>query len=576
MLKQILIHNFVFIEKAVIDLEAGLNIITGETGAGKSIFLGALNATLGEKLSTDYIHPQKNSLQVITTFAIDKHRKVKNILTDTLNIVLTDNLLHLKREITKEGKSRCFINDKLTNVQTLKKIASMLIDMHGQNENQHLFNAKYHLNFYDRFLNLEGLHVEFSQQYRRYIDLQNQIKALQAKQIQIQKEREFLLFTVKELKDGLISEEEYNALSDKLKRLENQGAVENILASGEILIEQTLTQIYAYQSDVNKSTSASASDPIKILGEKINALLDAMENVKSHLQEHYSSSSGHGEALSIDDLNQKLASAERLRKKYGKSLSQLDDSLKQTQDKLQFLEDAHLELHEITQQKNSLEKKVIALATELHHKRKDGRSFFEKKIGEEIQLLGMKGGAISIELSSYEEERSLEMEDATSQDKHKATATLSANGFDKAEFLYLPAPNATYKHLKNIASGGEISRIMLSLKSLLHEKYDIPVLVFDEIDVGIGGATALNVGDKLAKLSCSKQVVVITHLPQIAKYANKHFRIIKKLEDQQTTTYIQTLNQHQRVIEIARMLTGNERTPENLDMAKKFLADKIS
>ncbi len=555
MLNQIAIYNFIFIEEEVIQLSKGLNVISGETGAGKSIFLGALNTTLGERISIDFIQPGKNFLKVISTFDLKPLSNIKQKVEKLLKIKIKNHQLSLRREMNREGKSKCFINDHLTNIKTLKQIAYNLIDIHAQHQNQRLFNINAHIELYDKFLNLDNLNKIFQKNYQDYKLINYQIEAIQKKEKKIQEEKELLLFNIKELEGNLISEEEYNSFKDQLKKLEQKENFDQILQENYFVLKnEILPKLYKQKNSIEALNTSN--EKLKNLKTQYLQAIDLLEEIENQEEKKFSHTLDN-QSLSIDQLNNKLAKAESLRRKYALSLLELQKKLEESKKKLLFLEDSHIEKEKFEKEKIKLENEVFSLAQELHKRRKNGKDTFEKKIQEEISFLGMTTSKLAIDLNSHE--------------ANEPKPILNENGIDYIEFLYQAAPEAPFRRLKEIASGGEISRIMLSLKSLLNEKEDIPVMIFDEIDAGIGGATALHIGNKLSNISHYRQVLVITHLAQIAKFANTHFKISKKTENNKTNTNINILDENQKIIEIARMLTGKEFDEKSKQMAQDFL-----
>ena len=556
MIHQIAISNFLFIEKAVIHFTEGLNVISGETGAGKSIFLGALNITLGEKVSADLIQIGKSSLKVVTTFDLKKLPHIKKMVLETTDLGIEDDLLFVKREINTEGRSKCFVNDQLTNIQTLKKIASTLIDVHSQHQNQRLFNARSHLEFYDQFLNLNDDLLKYREKYHRYTNVKKEIETAEATKQKLREKKEYLEFIVGEFKENLLSEEQYNMFKKQLDSLEQQEKTTLFFEKNKQVLNKSLPEISA-QKDALLDLKTT-NDFYKLMEEKYLIAMDALEEVKQ-INMDFEAQLEEMKTISIDEVNKKLAKAESLKRKYGKSLAELDEQLKHSQEQLALLVDSDSHLNKLFRQKSEIEAEVLLLADDLHKQRLTGKDVFEQKIKNEIGLLNMSGATIEMNFLNPKKEDCLQL--------------LHSNGYDEGELIYRPSPDSSFKKLVEVASGGEISRITLCIKSLLNEKEQVPTMIFDEIDTGIGGATALRVGKKLSDLGQFRQIMVITHLAQIAKYANQHFKIEKNIENNKTITTIETLNESEKMKELARMLTGKPLEENNSEMLKKFLSE---
>lgn len=556
MLLQISIQNFVLIDKAILNFEDGLTVISGETGAGKSILLGALGITLGQKVSGDLIQPGKDFLRVSTTFDLSERPKVVQFL-EANGIKTDDGLLVIRREVKRDGKSRCFVNDEVQKISTLKTVVSALIDIHSQHDNQYLFQETKHQLFFDRFSQLQDKVKAYQEQFSALGKAYQQKKEIVDSKEKAESEKEFLKFTIKEIGD-IPSDEKYRKLKDQLQQTVQEREKQNFLYGLDEGLNQT-------QQSVEAMLQKSKATKLPGLGSLEGKLLDVKEllsDVQRDLgKEMHSSATGDEQ---IDDIQEKLSRSERLMKKYGLDLNSLNQRRLESEDKLRFLEQAGFELEKIDKAITELERICADEAVALHMERKKSLPHFESQIQAELKSLNMENARLTAAFEVLEDAQ----EGVLIKEKK---ARLNHYGLDKIEFAYEPQPKAGFKSLKQIASGGEISRIMLALKKVLLEQLPINTLIFDEIDTGIGGETALKLGQKLKEIAEKRQLIVITHLPQIAKYASHHFQVKKQGDKEGLKTDIINLSEDERVAEIARMLSGDNQTTESLQFARDFL-----
>ena len=562
MLLQISIQNFILIEKANLNFGPGLNVVTGETGAGKSIFLAALGATFGEKISLDQILPGKETFKITTTFAIGDYLEVKTLL-DEMGLDYDDDLLTLRREITRDGKSKCYVNDMVSRVGHLKQLAQLLIDIHGQHQNQYLFNVRHHGKTFDYFCQNEELLESYREVYEHWYEKKKELTHLIQKEKELIKERDFLTYTIEELEKGIIKEEEYQELKSRLHRLEHSEKLSVCLNS----LDTTLSSTLIPQLDKGLLELESLRDLQEHTSPIKTRLLEAklsLEEARSALYP-YLDNTADVSPLTIDEVNETLAKVERLKKKYRKTIAELTDLLGESKEKLEFLENVDYERHQLQQELAQSQKQVLHLAARLHQSRVARREGFVTTMHRELSYLGMGESKVNVSIVPQESEDGLAF--------GGKNISLNEEGFDQIEFLYAPTVKAEYKKLKDIASGGEISRFMLALKSILSVRAARQTMVFDEIDTGIGGHTAIHVGKKIKSLSQARQLLVITHLPQIAKHSTRHFRVEKINLGEDSTTLIKELSATQKVEEISRMLSGEQTNPEHLKFAQRFIQE---
>lgn len=557
MLVQIAIQNFLFIEDAKLDFAPGFNVVTGETGAGKSLFLGALTVTLGEKFGPDRIMPGKTLARVTSVFDVTKRPEITERLA-ALGIAPEEGHITLRREVDLDGKSRSFINDQVFRLGALKELGELLLDLHGQHDNQFLFNSRSHAGLFDRFAGTAEAAETYRTAFRELGRLVESRKELEQKVLDLQKEKDFLQYTLKELDGHVIEEAEYEKLKEAVRQEAQTEKSTRLLQRADEHLGNSrneLGEALAVFHDLARVDPAWDA--------QVTALKEAQAALDSTADRVADGLSGTGKRVDVDALQARLSRTENLKKKYGLDTAGLLAKLEETRKKLNFLEDVGIEKEDLMKALKAKAAETIALGRDLRQRREEARPKFEQILKDELEFLGMKGARLSCRFTPNTKGIPLT---ATGE-----SLCLDTDGLDSGEFAYAPVRETSFRNLKDIASGGEISRIMLAFKKVLGADVPAHTLVFDEIDVGIGGQTALNVGRKMAEIAGGRQILVITHLPQIARFAERHFRVLRRIEDAgRTHTHIDLLEGDERVAEIARMLSGAT-GPGELEFARKFL-----
>lgn len=552
MLKKITVENFIFIKHVDLEFSSGFNVITGETGAGKSILLAALNATLGENISENLIQKDKDFFRVTSIFDVSESPQAAQILQQN-NFTLINGIVTLRREISRDGKSKCYINDEYSNKSLLKSIATLLLDIHSQHDNHSLLNPKSHLSIYDYFIGIKKQVSEYRQKYQQYLSLEQEKKEIEKRRSEYLEQKEFIKYSVEELEKSLMTSEEYNTLKEKGKLAEN--SIENIENLNSIYkhLDQSISMLEQVNENINKPTmqqkpliefeknSITFIDEMK---EKKEIVLDLMDKNEFSSQE-------------IDNINSRLAKIEGLMRKHHLNIEQLQEKYQENKKKLSFLEDATFETEELEKKIAVLKKELLALSEEIFSIRQKEKQPFEKKIKEKLSFLGMQTADFSFQFNE------------SSDDEVYPYAR------GEGQFIYRSSNESLFLPLEKVASGGEISRIMLAIKSLLSDQFPIPTIIFDEIDIGIGGNTAFSLGKEILSMSYKKQIIVITHLAQIAKFSDNHFLVIKEYKNERTDIQIKKLTEREeKISEIARMLGIKIDEKENYQSVVKFMSNE--
>lgn len=565
MLKYLDIRNFVLIDKVKINFENGFNVLTGETGAGKSIIISALELITGEKGSTRMVGLNGDRLTVIGTFFLQSSLNiVKNKLKEW-NIEITGNELNIKREITKDGKSRSFINNIGVRVAELKELGDLIVDIHGQHEHQSLFNVANHINFYDAYLNIEDKLQVYREHYNKLTKLIKQYNEISQNKNTILKEKSFLEYAIEEIEKANLKYNEDEEIKNDIAMMSN---AENIASALSIINKDIFgSESGAYLKltrSINTLQSISQyDDRLSDLASQIEAISLNLEDIKTVFTEIRAKAKFDPEELQA--LNERLFFINTLKKKYGNNIKEIINYAKEAKEKLDSLNFSEEDILKLKEEIENIRTKTSILAKEISDIRKSKKDVFINAIEKEMCDLGMTSTKFDVEITYDEDDE----DGILNIDGTNLKA--NSNGIDNIEFIIAPNKQAMFQPLRKIASGGEISRIMLSLKSVLSSGDYCETCVFDEIDVGVGGRIAEVIGEKISALSKQKQILSITHLAQIAIYANNHFKVIKNEKDDVVTSTIEELNDSNKVNEIARMITGKEITDASIKHAEELL-----
>lgn len=559
MLRVLYIKNFSIIDDANIEFAEGFNVLTGETGAGKSIIIDALCLALGERATAEAIRSGEKEAVVAAFFDISPtllNPATHQFLTD-YGINIDDGLI-LKRIVSAQGKSRAFVNGSMVNVQTLSDISKSIIDVHGQYEHQSLLSSDNQLDLLDAFGGLLYERQEVKNVYESVSALRQQIEELIRQEKERAQRLDLLKYQVNEIETAQLNPGEEEELSGEVKFLSSAGrlaelaneAYDSLYSSDSACIAE-LSRILNSLRDI-AAIDPRADDAVKSVKDALPLLEEAgyfLRDYKEKLD---------NDPQRLEQIQERLELIKGLKRKYGGSIQEILDYKDKAVIELEALQHSEEKLETLKKELDELKKGLTEKAGALSKKRKTSAKKIEAEVISHLSELSMPDTRFSINITQ-------EKGDDTS-DGLKATQ----KGIDGVEFLISPNVGEDLKPLAKIASGGELSRIMLALKSIIAKGDNIPVLIFDEIDAGVGGKTAENVGRKLKNLSASHQVICITHLPQIASYADRHLKIEKKVKKDRTVVEIAAVEKDERTEEVARML-GGEISEVSLKHAKEML-----
>jgi DNA repair protein RecN (Recombination protein N) len=592
MLRTLRIQSYALIDDLTIDFAPDLNVLTGETGAGKSIILGALSLVLGEKADADVIRTGKESAVIEAVFA---PRAGPRALAGILSELALDEppgqeglgeLAHphliIRRKITRTGKGNCVVNDGAVSNLTLRRLGDMLVDLHGQHEHQSLLNRDLHGQVLDDFAGLTSERQQLAVRFRAYRTAEAELKSRCTEARARRERRDLTEFQFKELQAARLVpgeietlHKEKELLDSAEKRLTLAREVTEILAEGEGSVQEQLSSV------------VRRLETLVQLDGRLGAGLGDLKQASSVLDDLWRSILDYRERIEVapgrlDEINERLYALEKLIRKYcgvgrghdsascplpGLERSTIEGLTRERDrlgQELAAQESDESRIHELEAELETLAAELTKAARQLSAARRKGKGQLERSVYREFGGLGLARARISVALSRQEDPDGIYTEEGKRY-------RLDENGADDVEFMFSANPGEELKSLRKVASGGELSRIMLTLKGALSAQDQVPVMVFDEIDVGIGGRIAEAVGRKLADIAQKRQVICITHLAQIARFADTHFLVTKSTQAGRTVTRIAQLSQAERVDEIARMLTGTEVTKTALAHARELL-----
>jgi len=561
MLVHLIITDFAIIKHLDLSLKEGLNILSGETGAGKSIIINAINLMLGGRSSTDLIRTGCNEAVVEGLFSLPDNQGLRDGLEEAG--IPFDGELLIKRTLSREGRSRVFINGSLATLQTLSRLAPQLISISGQYAHQLLLRPENHLYLLDSFSGLGDLRRELGELFGRHQSLKGEVASLEA-EIRTQQEREELArFQIQEIEAAGLSLGEDDRLEGERRRLQHAEELLEIAANGHQVLYENEDSVLSSVALCLKALERGSRIAPELAAAKA-ALADAaaqIEDVSLTLREFQRSIQVDPQRL--NQVIERLELLHRLKRKYGATIEEI----------LRFRETldatmSHLvsTTHRIAQLKAEMERLEIELvqrAEALSQKRGKGAEEFRLAVEVELRQLHMKSTRFRVRF----EDRQIKGDCAD----RPSVADIGPDGFDRIEFMMSPNPGEELRALSKIASGGELSRIMLAIRTILSRTTSVETVIFDEVDAGISGATAEVVGEKIASLAAYHQIVCITHLPQIACQGTTHFVVQKEVINGRTEATIAALEPEARVHEIARLLGGRTITPRAVAHAREML-----
>ncbi|MPW25167.1 DNA repair protein RecN [Alkalibaculum sp. M08DMB] len=553
MLLELNVKNYALIENLNIQFAKGFNVITGETGVGKSIIIDALTMCLGNRASKDIVRKDKEKMIAQALFFIENPSKEVKVFFDRLGIDDVNNII-LTREVTSSGKSIARINGIVVNVNDLRQLGTLLVDIHSQREHQSLLDRSKHISIIDNYIgvSLEKPLEELKLILAKYRELINRRDKIIKEEMQMEREKDLLQFQSKELSEITLVQGEDEELESQYKILNNS---EMIFTNSNIAYELLYLNEKSVYNELSKSIDyiekikkidEKVTDYLNILNEALLLIEDGAHSIRDYKDEiNYNQDE-------LEDLNRKIVKIDNLKKKYGPEIKDILDYKEYVEQRLEIIVNKNEVLSELDKKIDIQKDNYLKIANTISNIRKKNAQIFEKKITKELKDLAMEKAVFKVE-QNIDESR------------------FSTMGIDNIEFFIKTNAGEDFKPLVKTASGGELSRIILSIKNIINLSDNIDTLIFDEVDTGISGRSAQTVAKKINNISINTQVVCISHLPQIASMADIHYNVIKESTENETFTIFKKLNINERCIELAKMTSGHELTEKSIDHAREML-----
>ena len=551
MLNRLIIKNYAIIDRLDIAFDEHLNIITGETGAGKSILLGALNLILGERADTKVLYNQEDKCVVEANFAIQQKELADFFEQNELDF--EPNTI-VRREINQNGKSRAFVNDTPVNLSLLKELGEKLVNLHSQHETLELTKSGFQMNVVDTLAKNKPLLEQYRQAFRLYKKHELALRDLITQNRNASAELDYLQYQWKELDEAKLEKDEQQELETEQNTLSNIDEIKRALLAATTLLTNGETNAIDQLNDVQ-----SQLKNVKNYNTEIAALADRLHSTQVELKDIANELGQLEDDASLDperleEVSQRLSLIYRLEKKH--SVATIDDLLAiqdSLSERIALVDNGTEQISKLQLSLQAELKKLNELALQLHQAREKVLREFQNNVVVLLTKVGMPNATFKVEIQKSNQ------------------LILNDFGFTEIKFLFSANKGFAPQEIKEVASGGELSRLMLCIKSLIADIDDMPTLIFDEIDNGISGSVAMKVGEIMKNLSRHHQLICITHLPQIAKTADQHLYIYKEETTHRTNTRIKRLNEEERILEIAKMLSGENISEASLANAKELI-----
>ena len=550
MLNQLSVRNVAVIDKLDINLHDGVSVLTGETGAGKSIIIDSINMILGDRANKELVRYGTDKAVVQAVF--DAPKSVINILEEN-DIYVEDETVIITRQVTKEGKSVARINGMVVTLNILREISDRLINIHGQHDNQALLTPIRHITFLDAYADNE----EYINQYKDILskkrEIEKKISSLEMDEQEKMQRIDLLEYQVKEIKKASLEKDEEDDLREQRDIYTNAEQITKSVNEAYMNLYEGDEIQSAYDGisiAVNEISQISDLNPqLKSIYDTLNEIMYSLEDTAHEIKEF-------GETVEFDEqalneIEERLDLISRLKRKYGNSIEEILEYLKKAESELNDIKLSDERTNELKEELKNITKELKEKGNVLTQRRENAAKVLEENIEKSLHELNMEKSKFKVNIEN----------DGTFYD----------NGMDKVEFLISTNPGEPLKPLVKIASGGELSRVMLAIKSILADSDGVDTMIFDEIDTGVSGKAAMSIAKKLAVIAKNKQVICITHLPQLTAMADNHYLIQKNTDGELASTTLKELDEEGRELELARIIDGGEVTELALSHAKQML-----
>lgn len=551
MLQELSIKDFAIIDEIQISFQPKMTVLTGETGAGKSIIIDALGLLAGGRGSTEFIRKGEKKAVIQGLFTLPREANTYNILEE-YGIDSEDGQIILQRNLYRGGRNICRINGMMVNLATLRKVGETLIDIHGQNEHQELMKPENHIDLLDEYdKKTSELRNQYQVVYQNYRKLKLSMEKKEADEKAWAQRLDMLNFQVKEIGEAGLKINEEDELVEEKNKLDNFQAIHDALElSYQILSGEKIDVVGNLGNAMNELSDVSdLSENLQEINTKISDAFYSLEDVARDISDELDSVEWNGERL--NEIEERLELIHQLKRKYGDTIEDILHYHSRIVKELREMENAEQNSEKQERQLSEALEKVKELAIKLSKQRKKSAKKLEKMIHKQLSALYMDKAVFEV--------------------KFLNNSKLYSKGIDKVEFYIQTNPGEEMGPLAKIASGGELSRIMLALKTIFSQKMGVTSIIFDEVDTGVSGRVAQAIAEKISQISNNSQVLCITHLPQVAAIADNHYYISKSVNDGRTETSLEELDEKQKIREIARMLSGSEITELTLKHAEELI-----
>ena len=550
MLKTLTVENYALIEKSLIQWQSGFSVITGETGAGKSILLDALGLIQGTRADAKALRDAEKKCVVEAEFDV-KDYSLRSFFEE--NEMDYDDTCIIRREVLPNGKSRAFVNDSPASLAVVKELTNKLIDIHSQHQTLLLNESAFQLHIIDAVADTKGILSDYQQRYSDYMSSKKALATL-LKQIEEQNaNRDYVEFQLKQLEEANFHEGEQEELEQQVELLSHTTELKNALTQAQWLLSEKEESICSSLKDVSQSVASVSSiyENLLAIGERLDSCLIELKDLAREIETNLADVSVDPQKL--DQMNARLDLLYTLEKKHRvENLAELMRLRESFENQMSQIDSSEERVEELRSQISRLEQELENVAQQLSEKRQGVCKNLQENVEDILHGLGMVNARMEV--------------------RHESLDTYTATGKDSIQFYFSANKNASLQPISSVASGGELSRVMLALKSILAKSEKLPTIVLDEIDTGVSGDVADKMGELMKSMGASMQVISITHLPQIASKGTTHYKVYKQDNEESTVSHIRVLTQEDRIREIAQMLSGSNLTEAALNNAKELLS----
>lgn len=565
MLMELSIRNFAIIDHLTISFDKGLTVLTGETGAGKSIIIDAIGQLIGGRGSVEFVRYGSKRAEIEGLFLLEHPKEMKELFLDLDLDYSEEDTVLLKREITQQGKSICRINGKLTTIAVLRQVGQLLVDIHGQHEHQQLLQEDKHQLLLDRFAEkkLKRVKLEYEQLYDKFHKKREKLKQLSENETDMMQRLDLIQYQLEEIRNSELESEEDLQLSEEKKRLDHsEDLYKSVFGTYEALYGEGKGLEWAMHAMNQIEEAATLDQRLKSLHDTISSCYYLLEESSYSLRDYYENIEFDPERL--NEIEGRMSEINQLRRKYGDTVKDILEYADKIELEIDTLKNRDERIQQWVEELNQISEDLIIEGNHLTELRKEEAIRLEASIQKELENLYMK----DTEFKVLFEEKSVT---ANELSNIKNKIFISRKGLHSLSFMVSTNKGEPLKPLAKIASGGEISRMILALKSILSSYEGVTSLIFDEVDTGVSGRVAQAIAEKIYRIATTSQVLCITHLPQVAAMADTHLFISKVNDNGRVSTAVQALNESEKVDEISRMISGVEITDLTKQHAKELL-----